>query len=135
MALTKEEITAPENLNVAVTESARSLAQAIARSEAYRRFEKAQEAFMDDHQLRERIDKLQARGQQVRVARMYGGADSAQESDLQREADALAEIPLLQEFFGSQQALRALLQEVTKQITEEIGVDYGAACAPAGGCC
>jgi cell fate (sporulation/competence/biofilm development) regulator YlbF (YheA/YmcA/DUF963 family) len=135
MALTKEEIAAPENLNVAVTESARSLAQAIARSEAYRRFERAQEAFMADHQLRERIDKLQARRQQVRVARMYGGADSAQESDLQREADALGEIPVLQEYFGSQEALRALLQEATKKITEEIGVDYGAACAPAGGCC
>ncbi len=135
MALTKEEVTGPENLNGAVTESARSLAQAIARSEAYRRFEKAQEAFMADHRLRARIDKLQARGQQLRMARMWGGADSAQEADLQREADSLAEIPVLQEFFASQQSLRTLLQEATKKISEEIGVDYGTACSPAGGCC
>ncbi len=135
MALTRQEVTTEENLNAAVTESARSLAQALARSEAFRRFEAAQETFMADHRLRARINKLQTRGQQLRVARMWGGADPAQEADLQREADSLAEIPVLQEFFASQQSLRALLQEATKRISEEIGVDYGAACSPAGGCC
>lgn len=135
MALTKEAVTAPENLNSAVTESARALAKAIARSEAFRRFEAAQEAFMADRSLRTRLDQLQARAQKLRAARMWGGADPVQETALQQEMDSLADIPVLQEFYGAQDALRALAHEVTKKITEDIGVDYGAACSPAGGCC
>jgi cell fate (sporulation/competence/biofilm development) regulator YlbF (YheA/YmcA/DUF963 family) len=135
MALTREAVTAPENLNSAVTESARSLAQAVARSEAFRRFEAAQEAFMADRPLRDRLNQLQARAQQLRAARMWGGADPVQETALQQEMDSLADIPILQEFYAAQEALRALAQEATKKISQEIGVDYGAACSPAGGCC
>ncbi len=135
MALTREEIATEVNLTAAVAESARFLAQAVAQSEAYRRFEVAQEAFMADRPLRARLDELQARGQQLRVARMWGGTDSAQEEFLQQELDSLADIPSLREFLAAQEGLRALLQGVTTKITEEIGVDYGAACSPAGGCC
>ncbi len=135
MAQTREEIITETNLTAAVAESARSLAQAVARSEAYRRFEVAQEAFMVDRALRTRLDELQARAQTLRVARMWGGNDPAQEEALQQELDSLADVPTLREFFGAQETLRALLQDVTKKITLEIGVDYGAACSPAGGCC
>jgi cell fate (sporulation/competence/biofilm development) regulator YlbF (YheA/YmcA/DUF963 family) len=100
-----------------------------------RRFEAAQEAFMADRPLRARLDDLQARAQQLRVARMWDGTDAMQEEALQQELDSLADVPTLRDFFAAQEELRALLQGVTKKITEEIGVDYGAACSPAGGCC
>lgn len=135
MALTREEVSTKENLNSAVTESARSLAHAVARSEAFRRFEAAQEAFMADRPLRDRLDQLQARAQQLRMARMWGGSDPEQDQELQQEQDSLADVPALREFYVAQEALRALMQEVTRKITQEIGVDYGAACSPAGGCC
>ncbi len=135
MAQTGEEIITEAKLTAGVAESARSLAQAVARSEAYRRFEVAQEAFMADRALRTRLDELQARAQTLRVARMWGGNDPAQEEALQQELDSLADVPTLREFFGAQETLRALLQDVTKKITLDIGVDYGAACSPAGGCC
>ena len=135
MGLTRQEVVTEENLNSAVMESARSLAQTVGRSEAFRRFEAAQEAFMADRPLRARLDELNARAQQLRVARMWGGADPAQDEALQQELDTVADVPTLQQFLATQEALRALLQEVTKKITKEIGVDYGAACSPAGGCC
>jgi cell fate (sporulation/competence/biofilm development) regulator YlbF (YheA/YmcA/DUF963 family) len=81
------------------------------------------------------VDELQARAQQLRVARMWGGSDRAQEKALQKELDDLADIPTLREFLAAQESLRTLLQDATRKITEEIGVDYGAACSPAGGCC
>jgi cell fate (sporulation/competence/biofilm development) regulator YlbF (YheA/YmcA/DUF963 family) len=135
MALTRQEVATEENLNAAVTESARSLAQALAHSEAYGRFEAAQEALMADRPLRDRLDQLQARAQQLRVARMWGGNDSAQDEALQQELDSLADVPALREFSTAQEELRAILQDVTRKVTQEIGVDYGAACSPAGGCC
>ncbi len=137
MALSREDVASQVNLTAAVTKSARSLAQAVARSEAYRRFEAAQEAFMADLSLRNRMATLQAQAQQLRFVRMWGGANSrsSEEEALQQELDSLADVPVLREFFAAQEELRALLQGVTKKITEEIGVDYGAACSPAGGCC
>ncbi len=135
MALTREETLKEVDSTVAATESARSLATAVARSEAYLRFETAQEAFMADRAVRARLDELRARAQQLRVDRMWEGTDPAEDEALQRELDHLAETPTLREFLAAQEGLRALVQEVTRKITEEIGVDFGAACSPAGGCC
>ncbi len=135
MELTREDVVSEENLTPAVKESARTLAKAVSSSEAFRRFERAQEAFVADTPLRDRLTQLRVRSQQLRMARMWGGADPAQEADLQRDLDTLADVPSLREFYAAQEGLRALVQEITRKITEDIGVDYGAACSPAGGCC
>jgi len=44
-------------------------------------------------------------------------------------------VPPLRAYLQAQEELTALLREVAGIISQEIGIDYGAACSPAGGCC
>jgi cell fate (sporulation/competence/biofilm development) regulator YlbF (YheA/YmcA/DUF963 family) len=135
MAITREDVITDENLTVAVKDAARSLAQTLAKSSAMRSFEAAQEAFMSDKPLQRQLQQLQARQQQIRLSRMWNGADRKEEEKLEAEWDRLAQLPLLQSYLRAQDELRAFLQEITGTISREVGVDFGAACSPAGGCC
>lgn len=135
MAITREDVVTNENLTVGLKDAARSLAQTIARSNAMRNFEAAQEAFMANKSLRHELQQLQARQQQIRLARMWNGADRKEEEKLEAEWDKLAQVPVLQSYLEAQDQLRAFLQEITGTISREVGVDFGAACSPAGGCC
>lgn len=135
MAITREDVITDENLTAAVKDSARSLAKSIARSSAIRSFEAVQEAFMADKTLQRELQQLQARQQQLRLARMWNGVDRKQEEELEAEWDRLAQVPMLQSYLQAQDELRAFLREITGTISREVGVDFGAACSPAGGCC
>lgn len=135
MAITREDVITDENLSAAVKDAARSLAKSIAKSSVMRSFEVVQEAFMADKPLQHELQQLQARQQQIRLARMWNGVDRQQEEELEAEWDRLAQVPMLQSYLQAQDELRAFLQEITGTISQEVGVDFGAACSPAGGCC
>ncbi len=135
MAITREDVITDESLTATVKDAARSLAKSIAKSGAMRSFEAVQEAFMADKSLQQELQQLQARQQQIRLARMWNGVDRKQEEELEAEWDRLAQVPMLQSYLRAQDELRAFLQEITGTISREVGVDFGAACSPAGGCC
>lgn len=116
-------------------EAARALAQAIGESEIFRRFEEAQDAFMRDEPVRRRFQTYQVREQELNLAAMWGGAQPDDQAALQREWQQVSAMPTLRAYLEARAAVRDLFREVAGRITENIGVDYGAACSPAGGCC
>lgn len=128
-------VEATQELTAGALESARSLAQAIGESDIFRRFETAQDAFQADATAQSRLRAYQAHQQDLRVAAMWGGEAQEEQRALEREWQELSRLPTLQEYLQAQDALRELFRDVTGRITQGIGVDYGAACAPAGGCC
>ena len=119
----------------AAVEKARALARAIAESAAFRAFEAAQEALESDSRLSARLAAVQVREQELRASRAWGGADPEEEKALEREWEELASQPALLAHLTARDNLTVLLREVVGGIGEGIGVDYGAACAPARGCC
>ncbi len=130
--MTTTQATDPKTLAL---ERARSLARAIGESAAFRAFEKAQEALEADAKLSERLSALQMREQELRLTRAWGGADPEEVRAIEREWADIAGHPVLAAHMAARDGLVVLLREVAASISEGIGVDYGAACAPAGGCC
>lgn len=122
-------------LEAAAMEKARALARAIGESSAFRAFEEAQEALQEDGALVERLQAFQQRQQELRFAQPWGGADSAQMAALEDGWSALSAVPTLQEYLRAQEKLTALLGEVVGVLDEQLGLDYGAICTPAGSCC
>lgn len=116
-------------------ERARTLARAIGESAVFKAFEAAQEALESDRVLNQRVGAFVAREQTLRASRAWGGADPEEEQALEKEWLDLTNQPVLAAFLARREALSALLQDVALAIGEGTGVDYGAACAPAGGCC
>lgn len=116
-------------------DAARTLARAIGESEVFRRYEAAQDAFMRDEQARSRFQTYQVREQELQLAAMWGGAQPDDHHALQREWLEVSALPTLRAYLEAREAVRLLFREVTGRITDDIGVDYGAACSPAGGCC
>lgn len=119
----------------AVMETARSLARALGESAVFKRFEAAQEAFESDGVARAKLRDFQSRQQELRMAAMWGGADWREQEKLEREWETIASVPSLSAYLRAHQELTALLREVAGKVSEELGVDYGAACSPSGGCC
>lgn len=116
-------------------ENARALAREIGESSAFRAFEAAQEALMADEEVNRKLQAFQARRQEAWFARTWGGGDPAKEEALEEEWRALSRMPTLRANLRAQEELTSLLRDVVEIISQEIGIDYGAACAPAGGCC
>jgi len=119
----------------AALESARALARAIGESTAFRAFEAAQEALEADAELGSRLKAFQMREQELRLSRTWGRADLEEVRAMEREWEDLAKHPVLAAHMAARKGLAALLREVAGEISEGVGLDYGAACAPAGGCC
>jgi len=119
----------------AALERARALARAIGDSAAFRAFEAAQETLQADADLGSRLSAFQVREQELRLSRSWGGADPEEVRALEREWEDLAKHPVLAAHLAAREGLASLLRDVAGQISEGVGLDYGAACAPAGGCC
>ncbi len=119
----------------AALDRARALALAIGETAAFKAFEAAQEALEADTALGESLVAFQQREQELRLARAWGGADPEELRALEREWEELAKNPVLAAHTAAQNKLVALLREVSAAISEGVALDYGAACAPAGGCC
>ncbi len=119
----------------AAIEAARALGRALGESSAFRRFEAAYEVFQSDTDARRKLADFQSRQQEIRLAAMWGGADPREQKKLEREWQNISAMPSLDGYLRAQEELTALLREATGKISEEIGVDYGAACSPSAGCC
>jgi cell fate (sporulation/competence/biofilm development) regulator YlbF (YheA/YmcA/DUF963 family) len=119
----------------AAMEAARALGRALGGSPVFQRFEAAYEAFQADGPARRKLQEFQSRQQELRMAAMWGGADPHQQEKLEREWQSISKMPSLAGYLRAQEELMALFRQVTGRISEEIGVDYGAACSPSGGCC
>lgn len=119
----------------AAIEAARALGRALGESSSFKQFEAAYEVFQADEAARRKLADFQSRQQDIRLAAMWGGADPREQKKLEREWQNISTMPSLSGYLRAQEELTALLREVTGKISEEIGVDYGAACSPSGGCC
>lgn len=135
MSASEQRVVNGVDLEVAALEKARALARAIGESSVFRAFEAAQEALMADREVSQRLQAFQRHQQEVQFARAWGGADPLEEEALEEEWQTLSQMPTLQTYLQAQEGLTALLREVAGVISQEIGIDYGAACSPAGGCC
>ena len=85
--------------------------------------------------LRERFERYQRRQQEFQNTRAWGGADPVSEQQLDAEWQILSRTPEVQAYMEAQQELIDLCAEIVSTISAGIGVDFGRACAPAGGCC
>jgi len=135
MSIAKQAVVNGVNLEAAALDAARALARAVGESLSFRAFEAAQEALMADQEVNRRLQDYQRRQQEVWFARTWGGADPAQEGALEEEWRALSQTPILRVYLRAQEQLTDVLRVVGGMISQEIGIDYGTACAPAGGCC
>lgn len=120
---------------VAAMEAARSLGRALGESSTFKQFESAYEVFKADGAAQSKLRDFQSRQRKLRMAAMWGGADPKEQEKLEREWQKISAMSSLRDHLRAQEELTALLREATGKISEEIGVDYGAACAPSGGCC
>jgi cell fate (sporulation/competence/biofilm development) regulator YlbF (YheA/YmcA/DUF963 family) len=128
-------VTEVDEGTAAALDAARALARALGSTPEFRHFETADAAFRADDAARRRLEAFQSRRQELAMAAMWGGADRAQQEELQREWERIAAIPTLRDHMAAQDGMAALFREVTAKITAAVGMDYGAACAPGGGCC
>jgi len=135
MSPAKQDVLNGVDLQEAALEKARALARAVGESPSFKAFEAAQEALMADREVNRRLQAFQRRQQEVRFARAWGGGDPAQDAALEEEWRTLSRTATLQAYLRAQEQLTDVLRVVAGMISQEIGIDYGAACSPAGGCC
>ncbi len=121
--------------DAAAVDAARALGHAVGESAVFRRFEASQEAFQSDQAARQRLAEFQEHQQKARMAAAWAGSGAQKEDEVEREWQSVSAMPSLSGYLRAQEEITALLREVTGKISDEIGVDYGAACAPSGGCC
>ena len=135
MSTAKQDVMNGVDLQAAALEKAPALARAVGESPSFKAFEAAQEALMADQEVDRKLQDYQRRQQEVWFARTWGGGDSVQEAALEEEWRVLSQTPTLRAYLRAQEQLTDVLRAVAGMISQEIGIDYGAACAPAGGCC
>lgn len=135
MSMAKQAMGSEVNLEATALEKARALARAIGESPVFRAFETAQEALVENREVQGRLDAYQSRLGELQAARAWGGADPLAEEALEAEWQKLSCLPEVRHYLRAQAELAGLLREVTALISEAIGLDFGAACSPAGGCC
>ncbi len=115
--------------------AARSLGRALGESSVFKRYEAAYEVFQADDAAQRSLRDFQTRQEELRMAGMWGGADRREQDRLEREWQSISSLPSLGVFLRAQEDLIALIREVVGKISAEIGVDFGTACSPSGGCC
>jgi cell fate (sporulation/competence/biofilm development) regulator YlbF (YheA/YmcA/DUF963 family) len=134
VSITQQEVPA-QHVTPAVAEAARGLARAIANSEVFRRFEVSQEHFSADKNLQQRLVDYDTRKRDAQLSGLWDAGKGNGAEDREKLWKSLLKNPVLKEYLACEAELRSLLREATTRITNEVGIDYGAACAAAGGCC
>lgn len=119
----------------AALEAAKALASALAQSPAFRRFEAAHERFRTDEAAQQKLAEFEAKQRELRQAAMWGGVSAREQKALEQEWETLCAIPSLGRYLRAQEELTIALRDSVRTISDAIGIDYGAACSPSGGCC
>lgn len=114
---------------------AREFAGVLAGSPAFATFLAVRERFAADQAAQTLWRRLQDAEQEMALLRTWGGAATAQLEALQRfRAEAQAH-PAIGALFDAQGAVVTLFERAAETISAEVGLDFAAACRPAGGCC
>lgn len=116
-------------------EEARGFARILAGTPEFRAFEAAHERLAADQQAGMLLRRLQAAEQQVAMLQTWGGVATDAVEDVARLRAEAAEHPTVKMMFAAQDGLLRLLRDAAGIISAEVGLDFGAACSPAGGCC
>ncbi len=119
----------------AALEAAKALASALAQSPAFRRFEVAHERFRTDEAAQQKLAEFEGKQREHRQAATWGGVSARQQQALEQEWETLCAIPSLGQYLRAQEELTIALRDSVRTISDAIGIDYGAACSPPGGCC
>jgi cell fate (sporulation/competence/biofilm development) regulator YlbF (YheA/YmcA/DUF963 family) len=119
----------------AAIEAARALGRALGESSAFKQFEAAYEVLQSDTATRRKLEDFESRQREIRLAARWGGADAQEQSIIEQEWQSISATSSLGGYLRAQEELAVLFREAVRRISEQIGVDYGAACSPSGGCC
>lgn len=114
-------------------QAARALGDALGRSAAFRKFEKAYEAFMKVDGLSGRLERYQREQESMQAARAWGGADQAAVRRQDAEWQELSRTPEVQAYLETQEEFLDTCRQVVSQISAGIGIDLARTCAA--GCC
>jgi cell fate (sporulation/competence/biofilm development) regulator YlbF (YheA/YmcA/DUF963 family) len=119
----------------AALDAAKALASALAQLPAFRRFEAAHERFRTDEAAQQKLAGFESKQRELRQAAMWGGSSAQEQKALEQEWETLFAIPSLGHYLRAQEELTMSLRDSVRMISDAIGIDYGAACSPSGGCC
>lgn len=104
-------------------------AEVFSETREFQAFEEAQEALNRDEEAQRAI----ARFQELQRLAWFGLAPGGKDLKLLRQQ--LLAMPTVKAYLEAQEDLIAFAQKVSAIVSEVIEMDFGTACAPAGGCC
>jgi cell fate (sporulation/competence/biofilm development) regulator YlbF (YheA/YmcA/DUF963 family) len=114
---------------------ARAFAQVLACAPEFRAFETTRERLAADHDATTLLQRLQDAQQRVAMLQTWGGIATNELAELEWLKAQAFEHPVIKSVFEAQAALSKLFDDTAGIISAEVGIDFGAACNPAGGCC
>lgn len=118
-----------------ITEATKRFALGIAQTPEYEEYEAAANAYSEDQEARELLQRFQSAQQRAQMFGAWGGASGGNEEDLEAlQAEVMAN-PTLARYFASQEALVKVLQETNSYMADKLGFDFAELTKPAGGCC
>lgn len=112
-----------------------AFAKALARAPEFCAFEVARERLAANRDAATLLQRLQDAQQKVAMLQTWGGIATNELTELEWLKVQAFENPLIKSVFEAQAALLKLFQDAAGIISTAVGIDFGAACSPAGGCC
>ncbi|MGQ9635231.1 MAG: YlbF family regulator [Bryobacteraceae bacterium] len=117
----------------AALDAARALGRALEQSPEFKSFEAAHSALQADSEARRKLSEFLSHRQELRMASMFRSAEEVEVEQLEQDWQQLCEMPSIRFYLRAQENLIALLRQAAARISEQTGLDYGAACSPSGG--
>ena len=108
--------------------AAKVLAEEIKRSPQYPEYVEAEEAYSLD----EAAQKLMEELMQQRSRAAYDPKASGKAAILEQKA---RETPVVHRLFLAEEKMAIYCQDIAAEVNKKMQFDFGAACAPRGGCC
>ena len=118
-------------LGVEVHDAARAFPTALSETPAFQAFEQAATALREDVVARCAIEAYQARVESLRALLTLGAVSAEEQTELDRLRRAYEEEPSVVAYLGAQRELVSLMQAAGDRLSEQLGLDFAAAC---GGC-
>lgn len=117
-----------------VQRAARDFAQALAESPVFQAYETAVTQLDNDPAAQAAIHAFQERQQSLQALIMLNALSAEEQAEMARLQQAFMAEPAVVALLEAQDALTAVCQTTAAILSERIGLDFAAACAP-GGCC